>query len=276
MTHDFKHTLTASPKVTTVWSKVKTRSLLSSSILTFLILAHLTTNMALSKEDFLAFMNQNKIEREKEIENLSTLVKESVRDEVRHAVTTIVAKQNSLEDKQICLENDHSTLKSRVCFLESEIALLKNKPLSGNNGNFPPLPPVSTTAIPAAVTISNDDTSDALKVLQEAKKVLGFSPISKEHLDYLKELHSIDDDFEAKKTSIQEFLQFEMKIPRSTIEKFSIIRIFPPAKQINTLYVEFSDIYTTEHIQQFVTHLNPGVQLSMYVRMSGNPDRAQK
>ena len=58
-----------------------------------------------------------------------------------------------------------------------------------------------------------------------------------------------------------------MKIPRSAIEKFSIKRIFPPAKEANpkTLYVEFSDISTTDHIQQFVTRLRPGVQLSIYV-----------
>ena len=265
--YKFKHKITVSPKVTSFWSKVKTRSNLSTIILTFLILIPFITSMALSKEDFLAFMSQNQIEREKEIQNLTAMVKEGVRDEVRLAVTTIVAKQNLLEDKQICLENDHSSLKSRVCFLESELASIKNNPPSVN---FPALPTVSTISIsaePTPDTVSSDDTPDALRVLQEAKKVLGFSPIPNDHIDYLKEQYSIVDDFEAKKTAIQEFLEFEMKIPRSSIEKFSMRRIFPPAKQVNskTLYVEFSDVSTTEHIQQFVTHLNPGVQLSIYI-----------
>ena len=225
--------------------------------------------MALSKEDFLAFMKQNQTEREKEIQTLTTMVKEGVRDEVRNAVTTIVAKQNLLEEQQNCLEKEHSSLKNRVGFLESELASIKNNPsFSGNNS--PLLPTVMTAPIsaqPPPDSISSDDTTEALKVLREGKKVLGFSPISKDHLEYLKVEHSLDDDFLAKKYSIHEFLEFEMKIPRSTIDKFSIKRIFPPAKQADsqTLYVEFSDIATTDHIQQFVTNLNPGVQVSIYI-----------
>ena len=225
--------------------------------------------MALSKEDFLAFMKQNQIEREKEIQTLTTMVKEGVRDEVRQAVTTIVAKQDLLENQQNCLEKEHSSLKNRVGLLESELASIKNNPsFSGNN--FPSHPNVSTAPIsaePPPVSKSSDDTSEALKVLRDAKKVLGFSPISTDHLEYLKEQHSLIDDFEAQEYSIREFLEFEMKIPHSTIEKFSIKRIFPPARQADskTLYVEFSDIATTDHIQQFVTHLNPGVQVSIYI-----------
>ena len=215
-------------------------------------------------------MKQNQIEREKETQNLSNMVKEGVRDEVRQVVTTIVAKQNLLEDQQNSLENEHSLLKNRVSFLESELASIKNNASSScNNSNVPLLPTASTApflAESSPETISSD-SSEALKVLNDAKKLLCFFPISKDDIEYLKEQHAIDDDFQAKKTSIQEFLEFEMKIPRSTIEKFTIKRIFPPAKEANwkTLYVEFSDISTTDHIQQFVTRLRPGVQLSLYI-----------
>ena len=208
---DFRHKKSASPKVTSVWSWVKTRNLLSYTITAFLFLVlHVITSMALSKEDFLSFMKENQIEREKEIQTLTTMVKEGVRDEVRQAVTTIVAKQNLLEDQQNCLEQEHSSLKTRVGFLESELASIKNNPhFSGNN--FHPLKSASTAPIvaePLPDSKSIDDTTEALNVLREAKKVLGFSPISIEYLEHLKELHSIDDDFEAKQYSIREFLEF--------------------------------------------------------------------
>ena len=50
-------------------------------------------------------MKENKNDREKEIENLTTLVKEGVRDEVRDVVASLVTKQNSLEEKQISLDD---------------------------------------------------------------------------------------------------------------------------------------------------------------------------
>ena len=157
----------ASPKVTSIWSKVKTRSLLYSIVLSFLILVLHITRMALSKEDFLAFMKQNQIEREKETQNLSTMVKEGVRDEVRQVVTSIVTKQNLLEEQQICLENEHSSLKNRVSFLESELASIKNNPpSSSNNSNFPLIPTASTAPIFAESsqeTLSSDDSSDAIE-----------------------------------------------------------------------------------------------------------------
>ena len=90
-------------------------------------------------------MKENKNDREKEIENLTTLVKEGVRDEVRDVVASLVTKQNSLEekqnsldDKQLAFEKEQSTLKTRVFNIESELAALKNQaPSSSVGGTIP-------------------------------------------------------------------------------------------------------------------------------------------
>ena len=45
-----------------------------------------------------------------------------------------------------------------------------------------------------------------MKVLNDAKKILGFSPITREDLDYLKEHNVLDNDNDAMKAAIREFL----------------------------------------------------------------------
>lgn len=227
-------------------------------------------------------MKEHKNDREKEIENLTTLVKEGVRDEVRDVVASLVTKQNSLEekqnsldDKQLAFEQEQSTLKTRVSHIESELAALKSQaPSSSVVATLPwsrthqsnqhttsrppqPLPPTDNVQEP-----------DIEKAVKEARKVIKFSPITKERIEYLKEQHDITDDKEAMKTSIFEFLEYEMKVPSHIINNIVITRIFPPAKQPNNwnyLYAEFSDIATVDLLFTFVMNLGPGINIDIYI-----------
>ena len=249
--------------------------------------------MSLSKEDFLAFMKEQKSDREIEIKNITALVKEGVRDEVRDAMASLVDKQNSLEikqnsldDKQTNIESDHITLKSRVSIIESELAALKNKPAPPSStsqpwptlpppqasyervsrSNFPPLP---SQRLPQSLLTSTDNaqTPAIEKAVREARKVIKFSPISKERVEYLKEQHAITDDMEAMKSSIFDFLEFEMKVPTHITNNIVIAKVFPPAKQPdwNYLYAEFSDIATVDLLFTFVMNLGPGINIDIYI-----------
>ena len=173
--------------------------------------------MSLSKEDFLAFMKEQKSDREIEIKNITALVKEGVRDEVRDAMASLVDKQNSLEikqnsldDKQTNIESDHITLKSRVSIIESELAALKNKPAppSSTSQPWPTLPPPQASYERVSHVDVGHANLDVEKAVKEAKKCIKFSPITKDDIEYLKEKHNITDYSEAMKTSIHEFLEY--------------------------------------------------------------------
>ena len=133
--------------------------------------------------------------------------------------------------------------------------------------HFPPLqrPPPPQQQVQPQTPLSRDA---AVNAVHHARKILGFSPIVQEDIDFLKEKHSVEDTNEAMKLAVIEFLNDEMKVPKSITDRLSIKRIFPPAKQPTgwkTLYAEFNDISTSELINQYVTNLNPGKSVSIYV-----------
>ena len=176
------------------------------------------------------------------------------------------------------IRDDHSLTKATVAELKEQIDEMRN---FSNHNLAPPPPPQSSPNIPLlqqppampSLSMASKKEKDpgylaALKVLQGAKQILGFSPIKPEDITFLKEKNSIDDDIEAMKAAVVEFLTLEMKIPNSVTDKMVITRVFPPAKQPtgwSTLYAEFEDPSLPDLINQYVTSLLPGRSVSIYV-----------
>ena len=136
---------------------------------------------------------------------------------------------------------------------------LSNRPASSQSNQLllPDVNPCTLPTPPAAPPGAPPPA--AVQVLREAKKILGFSPIRRDDIDYLKMQNSIEDDSQAMTSSILEFLTFEMKVPQSITDNLVIRRVFPPAKPSSegwsTLYAEFQDIAYAELIQQYVRNL---------------------
>ena len=174
------------------------------------------------------------------------------------------------------IEDDNVDTKAQIEDLQKQMVTIQKKLIghsshskSPSNSSGP-----DKSSPPNTMPVPNNPSPDALKVLQDAKRVLGFSPITIEDINYLKEQNSISDNFQAMVTSIREFLHFEMKIPTSITDRLVFNRIFPPANQPtgwNTLYAEFQNFSCSELIQQYVTNLLPGKQVSMYVPHSLQP-----
>ena len=263
--------------------------------------------MSLSKEDFLAFMSELKKEQGEEIEKIYRLFKEGVREEVQQAVTPVVQQQKLLEERQNSLETEHNVFKARVSVIETardeqneDIRSTKNKmsEMEKDNENtksqvselqmqmlsiqktistsqklnpiptFAPHPPSTTRNLLHATHAQTGEAAEALRVLRHSKKILGFSPITQDDIAYLKTQHSVDDDKQAMILSIVEFLNCEMKIPRTTTDQIVIMKVSPPERQPigwTTLYAEFQDSSITDLINQYVRNLQPGKNLSIYV-----------
>ena len=237
-------------------------------------------------------MKEQKSDREIEFKNITALVKEGVRDEVRDAMASLVDKQNSLEikqnsldDKQTNIESDNITLKSRVSIIESELAALKNKPAPPSSASqpWPTLPPPQASyervpPLPSVLapvrqhppqnlqpTTVQEGSPDLASAVGAARKVIGFSPITREDLDYLKDKLSITDDIKAMKYSIFEFLEFEMKAPKSITDGMDIATVFFSSDQSNCLFAEFLDADTSDIIFSYVLNLRPGTNIDIYV-----------
>ena len=214
----------------------------------------------------------------------------SVRREVSAAVAPIQTCQKeiaadlaSTKSKVSEIAQDHADTKVRVDDLHKQMQSFRQQ--LGQNPQYPPLPlsnrdpqptPVHHLSVPQLLTSQPPQHSPQTRtpeqvvqnVVSLAKKTLGFSPITYEDINFLKNKHSIDDDQEAMKLSIIEFLNYEMKIPKSITDLIFIKRTFSPAKQPNgwkTLYAEFDTISTSDLINQYVTNLLPGRSVSIYV-----------
>ena len=123
------------------------------------------------------------------------------------------------------------------------------------------------------VVVEKQSSTTAIATLQEAKRVLGFSPIDKGDILYLQERLSLDSE-SLKIEAVREFLIHEMKISKAVADSLEIARTFTPAKQSDdwtTLYAEFTNISSVELINQYVTRLKPGKSVSIYVPHSLYP-----
>ena len=194
----------------------------------------------------------------------------------------IVEEIETTKSKVSEMALDHADTKSKILELQQQMISMQKKvshppvpvyPTSSALLNpparhvlAPPTPLATATQGPPSTT-----TQPALEVLQNAKRVLGFSPITPEDISYLKGQHAVDEDAKAKQLSIMEFLRCEMKVPTAILDTINIVRVFPPARDPTgwkTLYAEFQDSTTADLINQYVRNLVPGRTVSIYVSHS--------
>ena len=137
--------------------------------------------MTLSKDDFLEYMgqleNKRQADREKDMDIITTRIKQGVREEVHSAVSSIVSRQDSLEANQSSLLDEQSLLKSRVSVIETALADLKGASTSSDKG--PPLTPNQPQTSPAtasAMSSSDWNNPDRLAESIIIHLYLPFSP----------------------------------------------------------------------------------------------------
>ena len=117
---------------------------------------------------------------------------------------------------------------------------------------------------------SADDrhSAAALEVIHNARKILGFSPITPDDISYLKAQNNMNDNTEAMSVAIIEFLNCEMKVPKSFTDQLIMKRIFPPSRhptEWKTLYVEFEEESSVHYIYSYVRNLCKGINLHIYI-----------
>ena len=221
--------------------------------------------MALSSADFFSYMEKLKSERVEEIKTLTTVLTEGVKNEVTAALQPFEEKQKNLDENQQSIVLEQSVMKEQLCAIQQQLAQLQPR-----RPHQPPpcLPQSSTQAVSSENEhIENSESKEISKIIAEAKKIVGFSPMPYDDLQWLKEEHSIEDDTEAMIFAIKEFLDREMKVPRHILDRLHIVKVFPPAQQLqwNRLYAEFSDIQSANLVHSYARNLKPNTSVFIWV-----------
>ena len=223
------------------------------------------------EEKLSANREADKAEFTRDIDSLKTtlkdLVKSDVKDKIVTAVRPLEAKQNTLIDEQ-------SKLAKRILEIEKKIESGETRK---ENSEFDGVTSQSSkpNTYPGVPQLSSSTSQELNEVflrksaVQAAKKILGFSEITTQHIQQAVAHHGLDPcaHDEAEACAIYDFLYFEMKIPEAEIKNMKILRTFRPARQPSSLrlYAEFSDEATTNLINKYVRNLQPGSNVDIWV-----------
>ena len=231
------------------------------------------------KNDMKAFDEKLRIEREndknefaKDMSSLTTtlteLVKTGVKDEIEIAVKPLEEKQNLLIDEQKAMLDEQSKLSQKVLELENKLEAAAN----GKETSEAAVSNMAEAPAPfesSSISKEQEDNQLMRNTIKSARKILGFSKITVNHIQQAVIEHELDpnDEANAKIWAICDFLYYEMKLPEDKIKDMKILRTFRPAKDPDSdrLYAEFADESSINQIHQHVKNLQPGTNIDIWV-----------
>jgi hypothetical protein len=223
----------------------------------------LATTMSLSAEAFFNYMEKIEAQRSDEIRNLTISITEGVKKEIDAALKPLDEKQKLLDDNQKILFSEQSLMKDQLSAILKQLSDLQ-KPPSSPNALHTPL-----SSGPNLVASSEKENEDEIpaRIVAQAMRIVGFSRITRDDLEWIKTEHSIDNDNDALIYAINEFLDCEMKVPLHIIRQLKIVKVFPPAHRLDftRLYAEFSDIQSANLVFSYARNLKPGTSVFLYV-----------
>ena len=212
-------------------------------------------------EDFYKYMESFKVSFNETINSSVEAAVAPIRDKQIELTSTV----NAVSASVVKLRTDQAATKELVNSLQAEVSSLKSGLAPRPDlslGNQPNLTYPETSANPVP---ENPIRNEAIASIRDAKRILGFSPITIDNVlpDGATEPLNID-----AASSIRDFLHFEMNIPREIVDKFKILKVFPPANKPtgwDQLYAEFDSPAATDLILQYACYLKAGKQINLYV-----------
>ena len=210
--------------------------------------------MPLTKSDLDEMMKKQKQERLSEMQTLKELLMEGVREEIKSQLAEAREELNEkvvevreefqgkvmvLEQKQTELSDVQSVIDCKVDKLEEEIKTLremsKNKTIPTDDRSIEPNDAVGDTT---------ENSEDITQLVNYGQRVIGLKPIEQRDILRLKRTMNIDDDEEAKRSCIKEFMRCELRMPTQTVDELleNTVKVWNPTEaDWDRLYVEFKD-----------------------------------
>ena len=184
-------------------------------------------------------------------------------------VTTVKTELKEIKSNQTKTDQNYATLTEKMETLESELKKMKQptttKPSIQLRGSIPPFPqscsPIHPPgSLPAAFqpSHSQEDEKKIYSIVKEARKTIGFSPISEDDIRSVKDENKIENNEEALEAAIKDFMHQEMSIPKEVSDKLQIVKIFRPVNDPDSekLFAEFSEDNMPATVYKYVKKLN--------------------
>jgi hypothetical protein len=173
---------------------------------------------SLAAKDLFNYMEQIKISF---TQTAQTEIAATVRTEISAAIAPLHASQREIVEelestklKVSEIADDNADTKAKVSELQEQMILMQHQLTKSSTPTTSlPVPPnPSTIGRPQVPPIHHPSTSTdrhsaaALEVIHNARKILGFSPITPDDISYLKAQNNMNDNTEAMSVAIIEFL----------------------------------------------------------------------
>ena len=201
-------------------------------------------------------------------------------DEVKEVKTDI----RDIKTNQTKTDENYSSLAKKMETLENQMKDLQKKEVSWptfqpeRRGSVPPFPQTSNsvTIHPPGVSSphsqpsqNTDEHTKIYKIVKQAKKTLGFSPISENDIKVVMEENHITNRDDGMMAAIKDFLLHEMAIPLEVSDQLKISKIFRPNEENNPesekVFVEFSEDNMPGIIFKYVRKLNHNSKVLTYI-----------
>ena len=166
------------------------------------------------------------------MENTNREIKSTISSEISNTVTSLQKKQDDMIADLNETRAQVSNLSAQSTTTLSCLDLIERKLNSIQQPSS--LPPSRSTFEQSSHSINQDTSAASLNkqnpilVIREAKKILGFSPITPTEVERFLESPDIV-EHEAMRLAIVKFLVHEINFPENAANGFEISWIFPPA-----------------------------------------------
>ena len=112
----------------------------------------------------------------------------------------------------------------------------------------------------------DQETKEKRKLASEARKILGFTKITKEDIERASRTCQAQNQDQAYMAGLKEFFKQEMRMDQEVFDKLGIRTIFPPAKDNwETLYVQFESEIAVNTIFSYAKNLKKNQRLVRYI-----------
>ena len=215
---------------------------------------------------------EREIERRKEKEDRDSERKE-VKETMNKFVEEVVNVKTELKDiksSQSKTEQNYDLLATRMNMLETQMKELHQKdaakPQIQVRGSIPPFSqPCSPSQQPSGRMPPSDQPYEGqaeqkkiYSIVKEARRTIGFSPISEDDIKIVMEDNKIDNREAALEATIKDFMYHEMAIPKEMSDKLETAKIFRPPGDVDSEkhFVEFTEDTMPGIIYKYVKKLN--------------------
>ena len=195
--------------------------------------------------------------------------------EVKTDIKEIKTTQTKSDENYSCLAEKLRTLEIQMKDLQKK-ETVQSPIQSGTRGSVPPFSQIDSalTIHPPGKTVlspqpSQSEQSKIYSIVKEAKKTLGFSPISENDIKTVMEENNITDRKEGLVATIKDFLLLEMGMPLEESNQLKMNKIFRPHEatdsQSEKIFVEFQEDNMPGVIFKYVRKMNKNSSIHIYI-----------